>query len=43
MRTGIEIKVTAKARQALEALIANRNTPAKVVSKPRLPMSSAST
>src|SRR5687768_3422757 len=31
MRTGIEIRVTPEERKALEGLIANRNTPAKVV------------
>ena len=31
MRTGIEIDVTPRDRKALEALIANRNTPSKVV------------
>lgn len=41
MRTGIDITVTPEDRQALEALIANRNTQAKVVWRARIVFATA--
>jgi transposase len=41
MRTGIEIDVTLQDRKALEALIANRNTPSKVVWRAQIILATA--
>ncbi len=41
MRTGIKIVVTRQDRKALEALIANRNTPAKVVWRAQIVLATA--
>ena len=41
MRTGIEIDVTLRDRKALEALIANRNTPSKVVWRAQILLATA--
>lgn len=41
MRTGIEIAVTLRDRKALEALIANRNTPSKVVWRAQIILATA--